>query len=148
MENNNQNPNNGERTFTQDEVNSIVSGRLAEERKKYSDYDTMKKQLEGYDDIKKKADTADGLQKQLDQLKADNKVKEMRERIAGETGVPAHLLTGSDEESCKKQAQDIAAFAGKKSYPGTKKNGSKTASAGSSEGGDWNAFRNSIFGER
>jgi hypothetical protein len=35
-------PNKEVKTFTQDEVNQIVSGRLSKEKEKYADYDTLK----------------------------------------------------------------------------------------------------------
>lgn len=45
-----------ETTFTQDEVNSIVTGRLKKEREKYSDYDSLKTQASELEEIKIKYD--------------------------------------------------------------------------------------------
>ena len=51
------------------------------------------------------------LQKELGDLKIANSVRDMRERVADETGVKKSLLTFDTEEACRKQAQDILAFA-------------------------------------
>lgn len=38
---------------------------------------------------------------------ADNNMDEMRAKIAKETGVSVELLTGEDEETCRKQAEAV-----------------------------------------
>lgn len=45
-DNNQNNQQNTNRTFTQDELNAILQTRLADERKKYADYDSLKERLE------------------------------------------------------------------------------------------------------
>ena len=55
-------------------------------------------------------------------LKCRKKSVEMIEKVAKDTSVPVELLTGEDEETCKKQAEAIMKFAKPKSYPGTKGN--------------------------
>lgn len=85
------------RTFTQDEVNTIIADRLNRERAKYADYD----------DLKAKASQADSLQAQLDSRnRAD-----MLARVSAATGVPVDLIQGETEEECTAQAQAIAAYA-------------------------------------
>lgn len=79
------------RTFTQDEVNSIIADRLTRERAKYADYD----------DLKAKAQQFDTTKAQLD----------MKARVSAATGVPVELLTADTEEACTAQAQAIAAYA-------------------------------------
>ena len=80
-----------ERTFTQAEVDAIVSDRLKRERAKYSDYEDIKAKAEaaqsGQDDLQKATARADDLQKQLDALTEANKARDLREKIAEETGV-------------------------------------------------------------
>ena len=107
------------RTFTQDELNAIVGKRLAEEKGKYADYDVLKAKAEKYDEateaakseLQKATERAEHLQSQLDEmLKADG-IRKVREKVAAETGVPAGLLSGEDEESCKAQADGILSFA-------------------------------------
>lgn len=44
-------------------------------------------------------------------LKAANALRDLREKVSKETGVPASLLTGETEDDCKAQAAGIKAFA-------------------------------------
>lgn len=94
------------RTFTQNEVNSIVADRLTRERAKYADYD----------DLKAKAQQFDTTKAQLDELNRAQARTEMLGRVSAATGVPAELLTGETEEECTAQAQAIAKFA-RPGYP-------------------------------
>lgn len=89
------------RTFTQEEVNSIVADRLNRERAKYADYD----------DLNAKASQYDTTKAQLDALNSANARRDMIARVAAATGCPAELLTGDTEEACTAQAQAITAFA-------------------------------------
>ena len=116
------------KTFTQAEMNAIIEGRLAREREKYSDYDSLKEKAGKFDEIQeankteiqKANEKAEALAKELESLKASNTIKAAREKVAKETEVPVELLTGNDEESCKAQAEAILKFAKPKSYPSTK----------------------------
>ena len=118
-----------EKTFTQAEMDSIIEGCLAREHEKYADYDSLKEKAGKYDEMqeqsKKANEKANALQEQLDQLKKDGTVRQAREKVAKDTSVPVELLTGEDEETCKKQAEAILKFAKPKSYPGTKGNKGK-----------------------
>lgn len=96
------------RTFTQDEVNAIVADRLTRERAKYADYDDLKGKAGRADEADSRAAA---LQQQLDAMKADNDLREMKQRVSAATGVPAALLTGDTEESCTEQAHEIMQFA-------------------------------------
>lgn len=134
------NPNNTagagtEKTFTQAEMDAIIEGRLAREKQKYADYEGLKEKADKYDEIQEQSKTelqkanekTAALQKELNQLKTADTVRQVREKVAKETNVPMDLLTGNDEESCKKQADAILKFAKPKSYPGTKENSKKMA---------------------
>lgn len=89
------------RTFTQDEVNAIVTERLNRERAKYADYN----------DLKAKAEQRDAVQAQLDELNRAAARKEMLARVTAATGCPAELLTEETEEACTAQAKAIMKFA-------------------------------------
>ena len=70
----------------------------------------------------KKAPSADSAKlaevtAELNGLKQANSLRELRERVSKETGVPASLLTGETEESCKAQADGIKAYAQPAGYP-------------------------------
>lgn len=117
-----------ERTFTQAEVNTIISERLGKERSKYADYETYKAKAEKYDaaeeasksELQKATERAEELQKKYDALKQANDLRVIRAKVSQETGVPADLLSGTTEETCTEQAKAILAFAKSNSYPSVK----------------------------
>lgn len=119
------------RTFTQSELDEIVKTRLAKERAKYEDYATLQEKASKFDEmeeankteLQKATEKAEALQKQLESLEKEKNVREIREKISLETGVPASLLTGDNEEDCKTQADAIKAFASSNSYPFVKDGG-------------------------
>ena len=116
---------NAEKTFTQAEVDAIVGDRLKRERGKWSDYDALKEKANKYDqmeeanksELQKIIEARDALQSELDGMKAENALREVRETVANETGVPANLLTATTEEECREQAKNILAYANTKGYP-------------------------------
>lgn len=57
------------------------------------------------------------VQKELDDLKGANALRDLRERVSKDTGVPASLLTAETEEACKTQAEAIKAYAKPGKYP-------------------------------
>lgn len=120
-----------ERTFTQAEMNAIISDRVARERNKYADYDALKSKAEQFDaaqeagktELQKANEKAAALQQQLDQLIRANTLRELRAKVSTETGVPAELLNGDTEEICKAQAAAILKFANPSGYPVVKDGG-------------------------
>ncbi len=50
-------------------------------------------------------------------MKNAEKIRGVREKVSKETGVPAELLSGTDEDSCKAQAEAIRKYAGANAYP-------------------------------
>ena len=115
------------KTFTQAELDAILTDRLARERAKYPDYEALKAKAAKFDAAEeagkselqklteqaaKEKARADALQKQIDTTNA-------RTKVAAETGVPASLLTGETEEECKKQAEKLVAWRGPTGYPDT-----------------------------
>ena len=72
-------------------------------------------------------DTAAQLQAVRDELaglKAANALRDLREKVSKELGVPASLLTGDNEDACKTQAEAIKAYADQKpGYPSVKDGG-------------------------
>lgn len=108
-----------ERTFTQAELNAIVTDRLSREREQYADYAALKEKAEKYDaaqeadktDLQKATEKVAALQAQVDAYTKADKLRSVREKVSQETGVPANLLYGEDEDSCKAQAQAILDYA-------------------------------------
>lgn len=117
-----------ERTFSQAEVDAIVGDRLKRERLKYADYDSLKEKATKLDEIEeankselqKATERAEALQSELDGMKMANTIREMREKISNETGVPVTLITAENEDDARKQAEDIVAFARPTGYPSVK----------------------------
>ena len=109
-----------ERTFTQAEMNAIISDRLSRERSKYADYDDLKAKAQQFDAAQEAGKTE--LQKQLDSMTKANTLRELRGKVAAATGVPAELLSGDTEESCTAQAQAILKFA-QPGYPSIRDGG-------------------------
>lgn len=115
------------KTFTQEEVNSIVQERLFKERKKYEGFDEIKAKADKFDEmeeaskteLQKANDRVKTLETELNALKAENEVKAIREKVSQATSIPTNLLTGATEEECLAQAQAIRAFANP-SYPEVK----------------------------
>lgn len=115
------------KTFTQEEVNSIVQERLFKERKKYEGFDEIKAKADKFDEMEEASktelqranDRVKTLETELNALKAENEVKAIREKVSQATSIPTNLLTGTTEEECLAQAQAIRAFANP-SYPEVK----------------------------
>lgn len=108
-----------QKTFTQDELNAVINDRLKREKEKYADYAALKEKADRLDkleeenksELQKANDRAEKLQKELDDLKNAQSIRDIRDKVAKETGVPAELLSGSTEEECKTQANGIKAYA-------------------------------------
>lgn len=63
------------------------------------------------------------LQADIEQRNLADAIRTMREKVSGETGIPANLLTGTTEEECKTQAQGILDFAKPAAYPNVRDGG-------------------------
>lgn len=117
-----------EKTFTQAELDSIVGERLARERAKYTDYEDLKNKATEYDkqqeasktELQKALEKSEKLQAKLEKMEREGKIKDIRTKVSGDTGVPVGLLSGDDEETCKAQAEAILTFAKDSRYPGVK----------------------------
>lgn len=124
------------KTFTQEDVNRIVAGRIA----KYADYEELKAKAAKFDEaeeaskseLQKTAERADKLQAELDSMKKAAKIQSIREEAAKESGVPANLLTGETKEDCLEQAKAIMGFARPAAYPSVK-DGGEVRSTGKSK---------------
>ena len=110
---------NAAETFTQEQVDAIVKDRLSRERDKYKDYADLKNKAAEYDkqqeanktELQKAQEKAESLEKELAGMKEQEKIRGIRKKVSGDTGVPEDLLTGNSEEDCKTQAEAILKFA-------------------------------------
>lgn len=125
----------GEQTFTQAQLNAVVADRLARERAKYADYDTLKEKADKFDaaeeagksELQKATDKAARLEKELNDLKQNQSLSAMRAKVAADMKLPAGLaefLTAADEDGCKAQAQKLMEQIKPGSYPSVQDGGS------------------------
>lgn len=122
------------KTFTQEEVNAIIGERIGREREKYADYEALKEKAVKFDEMEEASKTelqratekAAALETELLTIKKSNEVREVREKVAKDTGVPAHLLSGETEEACMDQAYAILSYKNESkagNYPAVKDGG-------------------------
>lgn len=108
------------RTFTQAELDAIVTNRLQREREKYTDYESLKEKALKFDEaeeaskteLEKVTERAKELQAQLENVFNQNKIRDTREKVSKEKGIPVELLYGEDEETCMAQAEALLQFKG------------------------------------
>ena len=120
----------GEKTFTQSELNAIIADRISEVKQKYSDYDDLKAKATKFDEaeeaskseLQKATEARDALQAELDKVRVDA----TRSRVAASKGLPVDLITGKTEEECTAQADAILAYAKKPEYPTVQDGGEVT----------------------
>lgn len=107
-----------QKTFTQEELNSIVGERVAKVKSKYSDYDDLKQKAEMVETLQEENKKISELQKQLDEANKTNTIRTIKDKVSEETGVPQNLLVGETEESMRTHAEGILNFINKKGgYP-------------------------------
>ena len=141
-----------ERTFTQSELDAIIGDRLARAKEKYSDYETLKDKASKFDQLEEASKTelqraterAEKAEAELSQMKHDNEIKAMREKVAKETGVPVNLITGSTEDECMEQANAIKEFAVPNGYPTIKAGGEPQTMTKRSVRDDFAAWANAV----
>lgn len=119
------------KTFTQEELNQIVSERVKKERAKYEGYDDFKAKAQRFDEMEEASKTelqkakerAAELETKLKTMEEAEHLREIRSKVASDTGVPAEMLTETTEEALKEQAEAILRFAGRDKYPVIKDGG-------------------------
>lgn len=118
-------PKPAEKLFTQEEVNGFFNKRYSE---MMSQLETFKEKAAKYDELEeankselqKATERAEKLQSELNGLKKANEIREIREKVAKDTGIPAascSLLTGETEEACQEQAKAILSMVTPGTYP-------------------------------
>jgi hypothetical protein len=119
------------KTFTQEEVNQIVSERVKKERAKFEGFDDLKAKAAKFDELEeaqkselqKAQERAEELERKLKAIEHEKGVQSVRAKVAQEKGIPAELLTGETEEACISQADKILTFAQSNGYPAVKDSG-------------------------
>lgn len=104
---------------TQEQLDALLKERLRRAREKavepYADYDELKGRVEAAEkaaseaeELRRRADEAEGA---VARMTEEREREATRARVSEDTGVPARLIQGSDEESMRKSAEDLAAWA-------------------------------------
>lgn len=124
-----------EKTFTQAEVDAIVTDRLKRERSKFEGFEEFKQKAAKLDEIEeaskselqKATERAQALEAELDTMKKTEEVRKMRESVAKELNIDAALLTADTEDACRAQAEGmINFFSSRDRYPALKDGGEVT----------------------
>lgn len=97
------------------------------------------------EELKKATDRATALEKDLADLKASNQIRDIRDAVAKEKGLPADLLTATTEDDCKAQADAILAFAKPSGYPQVKDAGTVNTASGASTRDQFAAWAETQF---
>lgn len=119
---------------TSEQIDQLLNLNGGDINKAKGELDTIKSQFNAmqseFNALKTKSNDANedelnALRSELDGLKSANALRDIREKVSKEKGVPMNLLTGSTEEDCTAQADAIMEFVGssKPSYPGLKDGG-------------------------
>ena len=96
---------------------------------KYHDYEALKEKAAKFDaaeeanktELQKAQEKVAALQTEVETMKKTKELREMRDEVSKQTGVPAELLTGTTEEECREQANGIIQFRDQKpGYPAVK----------------------------
>lgn len=132
------------KTFTQEEVNRIVTARLKEQaEKRFGDYNDLKTKAEGAKTVEQKL-------AELEAKHAEAEARALRADIATKFGISAEdrdlFLTGSDADALEAQAKRLAERVAEQ-----KKNGNRAPKEGSTTTGadkdkDLREFTRSLFG--
>lgn len=114
---------------TQEAFDTAIKERIErakkEEAKKYADYDDVKAKLKefedkaaaGQTDVEKLTALVNEYKGKFDAQEKAAAADKTRAKVAQATGVPAGLIVGDDEESMKRFAESVAAFAKKPAAP-------------------------------
>lgn len=114
---------------TQEAFDTAIKERIKrvreQEAKKYADYDDVKAKLKefedkaaaGQTDVEKLAALVNEYKGKFDAQEKAAVTDKARAKVAQSTGAPASLIVGDDEESMKRFAESVAAFAKKPAAP-------------------------------
>lgn len=91
-------------------------------------YDELQEQSKS--ELQRAQEKAKRAEDELAELKAKAELAETRAKVAKDTGVPAELISGDDEESMRAFAEAVAKWGKPSSAPRTRRPGSFSADAG------------------
>lgn len=107
-------------------------------------YDELQEQSKS--ELQRAQEKAKRAEDELAELKAKAELAETRAKVAKDTGVPAELISGDDEESMRAFAEAVAAWGRPSSAPRTRKPGSFSADAGDGRDAAKRELARQLFG--
>lgn len=144
---------------TQEEFDAIIRDRLKRDRaktaEKYADYEELKAKAAKLDELeeaqKGELERANEKIAKLEKAAADraaaDRIGAIKAKVSKETGVPAELIHGEDEESMTSFAESVAAYAKKPAAPRVGEAGSFSDGAADPASADMAGFVSQLFGE-
>lgn len=107
--------------------------------------DTLNTRLAGMVEKSKYDEDTAALQGQITTLQNAAAVRDARDKVAAETGVPASLLTGETEEACRTQAQAMLTWRGNQpKYPATGDGGEVPPGGGDAKDAAWQTLADAL----
>ena len=107
---------------SQEELDRIIQARLDRERKKFADYDELKKAADRLTQLeeanKSEAEKAVARAEAAEKRAAELEAATLKATVAADKGVPAALLTGSTQEELEASADALIAFRGEQKPAG------------------------------
>lgn len=107
-------------------------------------YDELQEQSKT--ELQRVQEQAAAYKRQVDELSAKAERDAARAKVAKETGVPAELVAGDDEESMRAFAEAVAKWGKPSSAPRTRKPGSFSADAGDGRDAAKRELARQLFG--
>lgn len=107
-------------------------------------YDELQEQSKT--ELQRAQEQAAAYKRQVDELSAKAERGAARAKVAKETGVPAELVAGDDEESMRAFAEAVAKWGKPSSAPRTRKPGSFSADAGDGRDAAKRELARQLFG--
>lgn len=118
--------------------------RSKENADKAKAYDELQEQSKS--ELQKAQEKAKRAEDELAELKAKAELAETRAKVAKDTGVPAELISGDDEESMRTFAEAVAAWGKPSSAPRTSRPGRFSADAGDGRDAAKRELARQLFG--
>lgn len=94
-----------EKTFTQADVDHIVGTRIAQERERFADYESLKEQASKVSDLETRLNESNSAREAAE-------LTALRSSVALDKNVPLTMLTATDKEALEAQAQALLDWRG------------------------------------
>lgn len=109
----------------------------------------IKRRKQAKQNFKRRRKRTQNYKQRLKGLEKEKKLLDTRSKVAKEKGVPADLLTGEDEDTCKAQEDAILKFAKGPKYPGIKEpKHEMNQNSTSNTNNDFRELAGQIFGRK